>query len=167
MAKKDQDEKKASPDEQIKDLTDTLQRLQAEFENYKKRVEKENASFRQFASAQLIDKLLPIIDSFEMALRNADGGEKFSQGMKLIFGQLYDLLEKEGLRPIMAVGQKFDPYRHEVLLTEKTDKEEGDERVVEELQKGYMLHDRVLRYAKVKITKKGGDHGKENQCQHQ
>ena len=98
--------------------------------------------------------MLPILDSFELALKNSENHEKFVKGVELIFGQFYDILEKEGLKPIKTVGEKFDAYNHECLLTEKTDKDEEDELVVEELQKGYMLKEKVIRYAKVKVKKK-------------
>ncbi|MBR9699890.1 nucleotide exchange factor GrpE [Candidatus Woesearchaeota archaeon] len=146
--------KKNLKDGKIAELTDTLQRLQAEFENYKKRVEKDNLEFRKYADAKIIEKILPIVDSFELALKNNDNAEEFKKGVKMIYGQLFDTLEKEGVRPIKAEGEKFDPYKHEVLLNEKTEKEEEDGQIVEELQKGYMLKDKVLRYAKVKVKKK-------------
>jgi molecular chaperone GrpE len=137
-------------DKKIAELTDCLQRLQAEFENYKKRAEKENGHFMKFANANLIGELLPLLDSFEFAFKNKDSKE-FVQGVELIFAQLFSILEKQGLRPIHAEGKKFDPYKHEVLLQEPSDK---DEIVLEELQKGYMLQDKVLRFSKVKIGKK-------------
>ena len=141
-------------DQKIGELTDIAQRLQAEFENYKKQCDRSNADFRIYAAAQVVEKLLPILDSFELALKNSENHEKFVKGVELIFGQFYDILEKEGLRPIKTVGEKFDAYNHECLLTEKTDKDEEDELVVEELQKGYMLKEKVIRYAKVKVKKK-------------
>lgn len=146
--------KEDDKDKKIAELTDSLQRLQAEFENYKKRCESDNADFRNYSTAIIIEKLLPILDSFELALRNTQNAVEFKKGVELIYGQLYDTMEKEGIRPIKTDGEKFDPYKHEVLLSEKTDKEEEDEKIVEELQKGYMLKEKVLRYAKVKVLKK-------------
>ena len=140
-------------DKKIEELTETLQRLQAEFENYKKYVDKQKSEFLRYAKDDMILKLLPILDSFEMALKHASEGEKFVKGVELIFSQLYQLLEDEGLRPIDALGKKFDPYKHEVLLTQESDKEDL---VLEELQKGYMLCDKVIRHSKVKIAKKRG-----------
>lgn len=137
-------------DKKIAELTETLQRLQAEFENYKKYIEKEKAEFAKYAKAELIEKLLPLLDSFEMALKNTADKEKFIKGVELIYSQLYSLLEKEGLRKIKTQG-KFDPHFHEVLLKEKSDKEEDI--ILEELQKGYMLGDKVLRHSKVKVSK--------------
>jgi len=145
---------KITPEKKIAELTDTLQRLQAEFENYKKRIQQENNDFRAYASSEFISSLLPILDSFELALKNQDKHQDFVKGVELIFSQIYDMLEKKGLRPIKTRGENFDPYRHEVLLTEKTDKEVKEDKIVEELQKGYMLKDKVIRFAKVKVLKK-------------
>ena len=132
----------------IKNLVDTLQRLQAEFENYKKRIEMDIIKYKKYAKEELIIKLLNVLDSFELALKNTADVEKFIKGVELIFAQFYSILEKEGLKPIDAVGKKFDPYKHEVLMKEKSDKEDI---VIEEFQKGYMLHDKVIRHSKVKI----------------
>jgi len=144
--------KKDAKEEKIKELTDSLQRLQAEFENYKKRVEKEKEGFVKFSKADLIAKLLPSLDSFELALKQTADKEKFIKGIELIFAQLYSLLESEGLRPIKALGEKLDPYKHEVLMKQESYKEEDV--ILEELQKGYMLNDKVLRHSKVKVSKK-------------
>jgi len=137
-------------DQKICELTDSLQRLQAEFENYKKYVEKKNLEYAKYAKADIIDKLLPIMDSFEMALKHTENKEEFVKGVEMIFSEIFTMLEKEGLRKINAEG-KFDPHFHEVLLKEESDKEEDT--VLEELQKGYMLGDKVLRYTKVKVSK--------------
>ena len=150
--KAEETKKKPDDKEQIKELTDSLQRLQAEFENYKKRIDNEKQEFLKFAKAELLKKLLPVLDSFELALNNHENPEKFLKGVEMIFAQLYSLLEAEGLRPIKSKNQKFDPFKHEVLMSEETDKEEDV--VLEEFQKGYMLNDKVLRHSKVKISKK-------------
>lgn len=145
-------EKKPTDKEKIAELTDDLQRLQAEFENYKKRTEKEKEEFVRYAKAELVAKLLPVLDTFEIALRNAKDHEKFVKGMEMVFAQLFSTLEAEGLRLMQAQGKKFDPYYHEVMLKQESDKEEGI--VLEELQKGYMFKDKVLRYSKVKVSEK-------------
>jgi len=139
---------KKSKEDEYKEL---LQRLQADFENYKKRAEKENCQVRQYSVASFIRKLLPLLDSFELALKNCSKNDQFVKGIELIYAQFYSILESEGLTQIKAAGQKFDPYLHEVLL-----KEEGPEDgiVTEELLKGYMLKDMVLRHSKVKISEK-------------
>ena len=136
----------------IEELTDTLKRLQAEFENYKKRSEKDRIEFTKFAGARSVEKLLPVLDSFEMALKHTNEPQKFINGMKLIYAQLHSALEAEGLRAIKTEGEKFDPYKHEVLMKEESDKPEGT--ILEEFQKGYMLNDKVLRFSKVKISGK-------------
>ncbi len=136
----------------IEELTDTLKRLQAEFENYKKRNDKEKTEFVKYAHADVISSMLPILDSFEIALKNTADKEKFAEGVKIIYAQLYSALEAEGLRPINATGENFDPYRHEVLMKEESDKPEGA--ILEEFQKGYMLNDKVLRFSKVKVSGK-------------
>jgi len=135
-----------------KELTDSIQRLQAEFENYRKRVEKERVEFIKYAKEDLIRNILPVLDSFEQALKNKDKKEEFIKGIEQIFAQLYSVLKQEGLKPIEALGQRFDPYKHDVLLQEKSEKEE--ETVLEELQKGYLLNDKIIRHSKVKVSKK-------------
>ena len=148
--KKDQKKK-----EDIEELTDMLKRLQAEFENYKKRSEKENSILIKHSNAELIKELLPVLDSFELAIKNT-GTEnpeiiKYKKGLELIFTQLFSILKDEGLRPIEIKDQKFDPYKHEVLMIKETGQE--DDMVLEEFQKGYMLNDTVLRHTKVMISK--------------
>lgn len=138
--------------EKIKELTDTLQRVQADYENYKKRVERDIRHFAECANKDIIAKLLPVLDSFELAIKNKENKDDFIKGVELIYSSLFSMLEKEGLRPIKAEGKKFDPFCHEALISEKSDKEEGI--VTEELQKGYMLKNNILRASKVKISKK-------------
>jgi len=146
-----EDEKKEKSDEQkkIDELTETLKRLQAEFENHKKRAAKENSEFAKCASEQLVKKLLPVLDSFEQALKNKNSKE-FVSGVELIYSQLFSVLKEEGLNHIDCRGKKFDPYCEEVLLQEEADK---DNIVLEELQKGYTLNGKVIRTAKVKLGK--------------
>ena len=134
-----------------KELANSLQHLQAEFENYKKRIDKENENFIKYSSQNLIIKLLPIVDSFESALKNHQDKNKFLEGMKLVFSQFYSALEKEGLKQIDPLNEKFDPYKHEVIMHEKDDK--PDNTIIEVLQKGYILNDKVIRHANVKIAK--------------
>ncbi|MBI2129900.1 nucleotide exchange factor GrpE [Candidatus Woesearchaeota archaeon] len=142
----------AEKEARIKELTELLQRLQADFENYKKRAEKEKCDLAGYTACKLISQFLPILDSFELALKNDQDHQKFVKGVELIYSQFYSLLEDFGLTPIEAVGKKFDPYDHEVLLSEKSDKDEDI--VLEELQKGYKLGDVVIRHSKVKVSKK-------------
>jgi len=138
--------------EKTEELTILLKKVQADFENYKKRVEKEKKDFTQFASQELIKKLLPLLDSFQLALADTKNLEDFKKGVELIYSQLWQILESEGLKPVEALGKQFDPYFHEALMQEESDKEEGE--VIEELQKGFMIKDNVIRASKVKIAKK-------------
>jgi len=136
----------------IAELTEMLQRLQAEFQNYRKRVDAEKCDFIKCSNAELILRLLPIIDSFEMALKNTAKHSDFVKGIELIYSQLYDVLEKEGIRRIETTNRKFDHNLHEVMLVAESDAE--PDTIIEELQPGYTLNSRVLRPAKVKISKK-------------
>ncbi len=139
-------------EKELRELTDTLQHLQAEFENYKKRAAKENCELIKCASEDLILRILPIIDNFEIALKSCREKDGFYKGMELIYSQLIDTLHSQGLKHIDCIGKKFDPYYHEVLLTEESN--EPENKILEELQKGYMLNDKVIRHSKVKIAKK-------------
>ena len=145
-------QKKDTKEDKIAELTNDLKRVQAEFENYKKRVEKETAQFCEFAKAEIVKKLLSVLDSFEIALKSTNNHEEFVKGVELIYSQLYTLMKEEGLEHIETKCKKFDPYLHEVMLSEKSDKDEGT--IIEELQKGYTLKGRVLRHSKVKVAKK-------------
>jgi molecular chaperone GrpE len=124
-------------------LTEKLQRLQAEFQNFQNRTEKEKQDIKLNANANLISKLLSILDNFELSLKhNKD------EGVKLIFDELNTLLDKEGLKVIDTKGN-FDPKFHEALMQEEG-KDHG--KILEELQKGYLLNDKLLRASKVKIS---------------
>jgi molecular chaperone GrpE len=132
-----------------------LKYLQADFENYKKMVAREREQYVQCATETLIKRLLPLIDTIEAALASAETCEDlkaFVEGIELIYIDLMDELSKEGLKPIKAVGEKFDPYKHEVVMTSADDNHPEDT-IVEELGKGYMLGSKVLRTSKVKIAK--------------
>ena len=161
MAKKQKTEQKTEKtdekDAKIAELTDTLQRLQAEFENYKKRIDKESAEFVKFAEEDMIKSLLPILDNFELALKNHQSPQEFYKGVELIYAQFFQMLEDKGIIVIECKGCKFDPYKHEALLAVESSEDEN--KVLEELEKGYLLHDKVIRHAKVKIAKKKCDQG--------
>ncbi|MFH0875390.1 MAG: nucleotide exchange factor GrpE [archaeon] len=143
-------DEKDEKDKKIDELTDMLKRVQAEFINYKTRAEKENNICREYAKEDIVKKLLPILDSFELALRQTENKENFVKGMELIFSQLYNVLKSEGLEPIVTKDKKFDPYLHEVLLKDKSDMD--SETITEELQKGYIFKEKVIRHSKVKIA---------------
>jgi molecular chaperone GrpE len=131
----------------------------ADFENAKKRLEKEKEDFIKFANDALIMKLLPIIDNFRLAVNSMDDKHKLDDiitGIKLIEKQLEDALKEFGLEPIMAVGNKFDPHLEEAVAHEETDEFE-DGVVTQELQRGYLLAGRLLRPAMVKVAKNTKD----------
>lgn len=135
---------------------DKFLRLQAEFENSRKRVEKERIEFMKFAEAAFILELIPIVEDFDRALASANKRhdlESLEKGIKIIGEHLRKLLNRKGLKEIEAVGRAFDPDVHEALMHEDN-KDCPDGTVIEELQKGYYLGDKVLRHAKVKISKK-------------
>ena len=132
-------------------LYDRLLRKQAEFENYKKRVERERAEFVQFASSELMKEMLNAMDSYELALRNAAVDPTVRQGFELIYKQLQDTLARFGLKAIEAKGQKFDPNFHQAVATQATDEVE-ENTVLEEMRKGYLLHGRLLRPAMVSVA---------------
>ena len=121
-----------------------LQRLQAEFENYQKRTDKEKQEILKNANQDLIIQLLGILDNFELALKHTT-----DKGIEMIYSELYSILEKQGLKKIKAEG-KFDPELHEVLIQEEGKK---DGIILEEFQKGYTLNDKLIRPSKVKISK--------------
>lgn len=138
------------------DYYDKFLRLQAEFDNFKKRVLKERSEFIKFANEGLILELVSILDDFERGIKSAEQKKDFEllhQGVDMISKQLHRLLEDKGLKKIKSVGEKFDPNQHEAMeVIEDETKEEGS--IVEEFQPGYTLNDRVIRPAKVKVAKK-------------
>lgn len=133
---------------------DQLLRLQADFDNYRKRTQKERAELIKYASERLVEELLPVLDNFERASSAAQINPDFaafSQGVDLIFRQLQTALSKEGLKAMEAVGQPFDPNLHDAVLRVESD-EHPENTVVEELQKGYYLKEKVLRPCMVKVS---------------
>jgi molecular chaperone GrpE len=134
-------------------LIDRLARLQAEFENARKRTTREQQDFRDYALADAIKALLPILDSFERALQTGSGEKsEFRGGIELIYKQLQDALLKLGLRPIPAKGEPFDPHLHEAVEMVETS-DAADHQILEELQRGYKLKDRLLRPSMVKVAR--------------
>jgi molecular chaperone GrpE len=137
----------------IAELKDLLLRKAAEFDNYRKRVERERGEFTRYATADIVKDILPVLDNLERALSvdAGDGAGEFVKGIELIHRQLLDTLERNGLEPINAVGCEFDPHVHEAVVHEPSaGHAEGE--VIEELQRGYKLGGRVLRPAKVKVA---------------
>ena len=133
-------------------LLERLARLQAEFENARKRAAKEQQEHRDYALADAMKSLLPILDSFERALAHRNNAKEFQSGVELIHKQLTDALAKLGVKPVAAAGQAFDPHVHQAVEMVETDRA-ADDHVLEELQRGYKLKDRLLRPAMVRVAR--------------
>src|SRR5580765_7260973 len=136
-------------------LLDRLARAQAEFENARRRASKEQQDFRDFALADTIKTLLPVVDNFERALQSKSDPADFRSGIELIYKQLQDVLAKLGVRPIPAKGEQFDPHVHEAVEMVETS-DAADHEVLEEWQRGYKFKDRLLRPAMVRVAKNAG-----------
>jgi molecular chaperone GrpE len=135
---------------------DDLQRLKAEFDNYRKRIVKEQTSLLERASASLLHRLLPVLDNFELAVASAEESREFDRmlkGIEMVFGELKEVLTAEGLTAIAAKGQAFDPNYHEAALTVDGE-EDGEPYVAEELRSGYTYKGRVLRPSMVKVARR-------------
>jgi len=135
------------------DLRDTTQRLQADFENYRKRVLREQTALVERAAEGIVEQLLPVLDSFELALANLDSDadpERVRKGIELVHAELLGVLERAGLEPIAARGEPFDPNEHEAVMHDDGD---GDPRVGDVLRTGWRLKGRVLRPAMVKVVR--------------
>ena len=144
----------ASP-AQVEELTNDLKRMAADFSNYRKRNDAERAEFAKFAKADLIARLLDVLDGYDRALSTVPEelkGQPWVEGMWLVERKLRTVLESEGLEPIDSLGEPFDPYLHQAVAHVESDKPEGT--VIEEHQKAYRLHDRVIRPALVTVAKK-------------
>jgi molecular chaperone GrpE len=143
--------------QKAKEYWDRLIRLQAEFDNARKRLEKEKQDFVKFANEGIILELLNILDDLERSVSLAETQKQdasaFLKGVEMILAHLYEMLKEYGVRAIDAEGKLFDPHLHEALM-QIEDKNLPEHTVVEEMQKGYLLNDRVIRTAKVKVSKK-------------
>ena len=139
--------------EKYDELYDKHLRLMAEYDNFKKRTQKEKEDLGTFAAAGVIEKLLPVIDNFERALESLSDDEKntFSDGVEMIYRQLVETLEKTGVSEIEAVGKEFDPELHNAVMHIE-DEEAETNTVVEQFMKGYKFKDKVIRYSMVKVT---------------
>ena len=137
------------------DYQDNFLRLQAEFDNFRKRSAKERQEFIKYANESMVLELIGMLDNFERSIKAADEKQDFKllhQGVDMISKELHKLLSEKGLKKIVAIGEKFDPHKHEAFeVVESEDGEEGD--IVEEFQPGYLLNDRIIRPAKVKVIK--------------
>ena len=136
------------------DLLDTTRRLQADFENYRKRVLREQTTLVERSTEGLLEQLLPVLDSFELAVRNLEGSEvddKVRKGIELVYAELSSVTARSGLERIAALGAAFDPNEHEAVMQDDGD---GEPHVDEVLRTGWKLKGRVLRPAMVKVTRK-------------
>ena len=146
--------KKDKKDEKIEELTDKLTRQMAEFDNFRKRTEKEKSQMYEVGAKDIIEKILPVVDNFERGLGSVPEEEKnapFVEGMEKIYKQLMTTLESVGVKPIEAVGQEFNPDFHNAVMHVEDD-ELGENIIAEEFQKGYMYRESVVRHSMVKVA---------------
>ena len=147
-------EKKDKKDEKIEELTDRVRRQMAEFDNFRKRTEKEKTQMFETGAKSIVEKILPVVDNFERGLDALPEEEKegaFAQGFIKIYQQMITVLEEIGVKPMDAVGKEFNPDFHNAVMHEENE-EMGENLVSEEFQKGYMYKDGVLRHSMVKVV---------------
>lgn len=143
--------KKDKKDQQIEELTDRLKRSMAEFDNFRKRTEKEKSSMYIVGAKEIIENMLPVVDNFERGLAQAPEGDAFAEGMQMIYKQLMTTLEGLGVEVIEAVGKEFDPDFHNAVMHVE-DEEASENIIVEEFQKGYTYKGVVVRHSMVKVA---------------
>ena len=146
--------KKDKKDEKIEELNDRITRQMAEFDNFRKRSEKEKSQMYEIGAKDIIEKILPVVDNFERGLDSIPEEEKgspFAEGMEKIYKQLMTTLDSLGVKPIKAVGQEFNPDFHNAVMHVE-DEEFGENVVAEEFQKGYMYRESVVRHSMVKVA---------------
>ncbi len=146
--------KKDKRDEQIEALTDQVKRQMAEFDNFRKRTEKEKSSMYEMGAKSVVEKILPVIDNFERGLDTVPEDEKdspFTEGMRMIYKQLMTELDNIGVKPIEALGQEFNPDFHNAVMQVESEEYESGH-VAQELQKGYMYRDSVVRHSMVAVV---------------
>ena len=147
-------EKKDKKDEKIEELTDRVRRQMAEFDNFRKRTEKEKTQMFETGAKSIVEKILPVVDNFERglaAVTEEEKGTPFVEGMEKIYKQMMTMLEDAGVKPIEAVGQEFDPNLHNAVMHIE-DEEFGENIIAEEFQKGYTYRDSVVRHSMVKVA---------------
>lgn len=146
--------KKDKKDEKIEELTDRITRQMAEFDNFRKRTEKEKSQMYEIGAKDIIEKMLPVVDNFERgldAVKEEDKEDPFIQGMEMVYKQLMTVLGELGVKPIEAVGKEFDPNLHNAVMHVE-DENFGENIIAEEFQKGYMYRDSVVRHSMVKVA---------------
>ena len=142
-------------EEEVKTLYDKLLRTQAEFENYKKRIEKEKSDLRKYAGEGILREIIHTVDNLEMAITHAsesDQSKSISEGIEIILKQLLKSIERFGVKSFISIGEMFDPNRHEAVVQMESEEHEPNT-IIAESQKGYFLHDRLLRPALVTVTR--------------
>lgn len=147
-------EKKDKKDEQIEELTDRVRRQMAEFDNFRKRTEKEKSQMFETGAKSIVEKILPVVDNFERglgAIPEEEKGSPFAEGMEKIYKQMMTVLEEAGVKAIEAEGKEFDPNLHNAVM-HIDDENLGENIVAEEFQKGYMYRDSVVRHSMVKVA---------------
>ena len=141
----------SSDDEKYQDLMDKFMRLQADFANYKRRTEAQKTEYVELGVKKIVNDLLPVLDNFERALDSIGEKDSTYDGILMIKNQLTDVLKKEGIVEMKALGEEFDPTYHHAVLTEDSDEYDSGY-VIEVLQKGYLINDKTLRPAMVKVS---------------
>ena len=143
--------KKDKSEQKVEELTDRLKRTMAEFDNFRKRTEKEKSSMYIIGAKEIVEKILPVVDNFERGLAQAPEGDPFADGMQKIYKQLITTMEGMGVEPIEAVGKEFNPDFHNAVMHVE-DESVGENIIVEELQKGYTYKGFVVRHSMVKVA---------------
>ena len=143
--------KKDKSEQKVEELTDRLKRTMAEFDNFRKRTEKEKSSMYIIGAKEIVEKILPVVDNFERGLAQAPEGHASAEGLKRLYKQLTTTLDELGVKPIEAVGKEFNPDFHNAVMHVE-DEEVGENIVVEEFQKGYTYKDFVVRHSMVKVA---------------
>ncbi|HWQ79929.1 MAG TPA: nucleotide exchange factor GrpE [Anaerovoracaceae bacterium] len=146
-----QGEERTGVTKEEEELNTRYLRLAADFQNYKRRAEKEKGDIYAYANEKIVLELLDVADNFERALQHSDSNESFAEGMNMIFRQLKGVLEKSGVEEMSAEGEPFDPNFHHAVLTENSAEHESG-KVIQVLQKGYLLNKKVIRPAMVKVA---------------
>ncbi|WP_101844336.1 nucleotide exchange factor GrpE [Halobacillus sp. Marseille-P3879] len=140
--------------EEKEEIQNRLLRLQADYDNFRRRTQKEREADRKYKSQSLVEELIPVLDNFERALQvevDGESAQNFANGMKMVYDQFQSALDKEGVEEIPAQGEVFDPHLHQAVMQVEDENYESNI-VVEQLQKGYRLNDRVIRPAMVKVN---------------
>lgn len=155
-SQEEQVETPQTPEEQAAELTDMLQRKQAEFQNYQKRMQDQQREYIKFASVRLIERLLPIVDMFDMAVAHKDKKDDFIAGMEMVHKQFNDVLAQENLKSESLLNKPFDPAKAQAM-GKVVDDSVPENTIVQEIQKHYTIGDRVIRHARVMVSTKTAD----------